>query len=216
MEMVSVTKKIGYLEGAGDDVAECLESAGFNVQLLTEAMIMESDLKEYQAIITGIRAYNTNEKIGTYQPRLMKYVQDGGTLIVQYNTSNFLGTVKADVGPYPFKISRNRVTVEEAPVTFLIKDHPALSFPNIISEKDFNGWVQERGLYFATDIDARYKKILQMNDPGEDPADGSLIIGDYGSGHFVYTGISFFRQLPAGVPGAYRLMSNLINLGMKP
>ena len=211
--MATVATRVGYLEGAGDNVAECLSAAGYNVELLSENTILEGDLSRFDAIVTGVRAYNTNERIGSYQAKLMDYVKKGGVLIVQYNTSNFLGTVKSDVGPYPFKISRDRVTDENSPVNFLQKEHRVLNFPNKIKQKDFEGWVQERGLYCAGETDSLYQKVLGMSDPGEKNLDGSLIIADFGEGKFVYTGISFFRQLPAGVPGAYRLMSNLINLG---
>jgi hypothetical protein len=140
----------------------------------------------------------------------MQYVNDGGVLLTQYNTSNAIGPVKAKMSPYPFTISRNRVTDEEAMVNFLLPDHPALNYPNKITAKDFEGWVQERSIYNAEGIDGNYQRILSMKDPNENEQDGSLIIANYGKGRFIYTGLVFFRELPAAVPGAYRLFANLI------
>lgn len=209
----SKTKKIGYIDGAGDEVAACLRLAGFEVDLLNHKTIVGGGLGAYDAIITGIRAYNTNEEIGLWQDALMRYVENGGTLVVQYNTSNFLGTVKTNVGPYPFKITRDRVTEEGAKPIFNLANHPMLNQPNKITEADFQNWVQERGLYFAGEVAAEYEKPISWNDQGEKPLDGSIIYARKGKGHFVYTGISFFRQLPAGVPGAYRLLVNMLNMG---
>ncbi|MDQ3071879.1 MAG: PIG-L family deacetylase [Bacteroidota bacterium] len=206
-------KKIGYIMGAGDEIPASLSRVGYEVTLLDDNMLAHDSLTGYDAIIIGIRAYNTNDRLPFYKERLMTYVAQGGTVIVQYNTSNFLGTVKHEIGPYPFKISRSRVTVEEAYVTFEVPGHPVLNTPNKISQKDFENWVQERGLYFATEWDENYVPVFSMNDPNEQPHMGSLIIAKYGKGYFAYTGISFFRQLPAGVPGAYRLFANLIALG---
>ncbi|MGI8893991.1 MAG: PIG-L family deacetylase, partial [Bacteroidia bacterium] len=147
-----------------------------------------------------------------HQARLMQYVNNGGTLLVQYNTRNWISDVKTDIGPYPFEITRNRVTDETAPIRFAKPDHRILNSPNKITEKDFEGWVQERGLYFASTDDPAYEKVLVMNDPGEEENGGSLLIAKHGKGYFIYTGISFFRQLPAGVPGAYRLLANLLSV----
>ena len=140
----------------------------------------------------------------------MQYVKDGGVLLTQYNTSSQLGPVKAKIAPYPFTISRNRITDEEAEIKFLLPDHPALNYPNKITQKDFEGWVQERSIYNAESIDNNYQRIFSMKDPNENEQDGSLIIANYGKGRFVYTGLVFFRELPAGVPGAFRLFANLI------
>ena len=145
----------------------------------------------------------------------MKYVEDGGNLIVQYNTSNNIGPVRAKIGPYNFNISRNRVTDENAPINFLKPAHEVLNFPNKITQDDFKGWVQERSIYHATAIDKNFEAIFGINDPGEQSDNGSLIIAKYGKGYFTYTGLVFFRELPAGVPGAYRLMANLIALNYK-
>lgn len=206
-------KRIGYIEGAGDDVARCLKQAGFEVDILDENKIIKGTLSQYDAIITGIRAYNTIEQMESYYPYLMKYIEEGGNLIVQYNTFNFISSLKSDIGPYPFKITRNRVTDEKSPVIFARPDHPVLNSPNKITQADFNNWVQERGLYFAGETAPEYQNIISWNDPGEEPLHGGLIIAKKGKGNFIYTGISFFRQLPAGVDGAYRLMVNMINLG---
>ncbi|SDM06276.1 N-acetylglucosaminyl deacetylase, LmbE family [Daejeonella rubra] len=208
VDLLTGGKKIGYLTGAGDLIPESLQQIGYQVSILTEAEIMNTDLAQYDAIISGLRAYNVNERLNLMQPKLMDYVNNGGTYLVQYNVNNPL--LVQNIGPYPFKISRDRVTEENAAVTFLEKDHPVLNYPNKISQKDFDGWIQERGLYFTTDADAKYSRILSMNDPGEPAKDGSLLVADYGKGRFVYTSLVFFRELPAGIPGAYRLFVNLI------
>jgi hypothetical protein len=143
----------------------------------------------------------------------MDYVKKGGTLVAQYNTSRGLTIPMTEIGPYPMQLSRDRTTVEEAEVRILKPDHRVLNYPNKITSKDFDGWVQERGLYFPNNWDERYTAILSSNDPGEDPHDGGLLVAEYGEGHYVYTGYSFFRELPAGVPGAYRLFANLVGFG---
>jgi LmbE family N-acetylglucosaminyl deacetylase len=201
---------VGYIPGAGDKVPEALIAMGYKVVTLKESDIKAANLKQFDAIVTGVRAYNTNEWMNNVYDDLMQYVKDGGVLLVQYNTSNQIGPVKAKISPYPFNISRNRITDEEAKVNFLIPDHPALNYPNKITEKNFDGWIQERSIYHAEKADTAYKAILSMKDPGEKEQDGSLIIANYGKGRFVYTGLVFFRELPAGVPGAYRLFANLI------
>ncbi|MGB4776160.1 MAG: LmbE family protein, partial [Daejeonella sp.] len=202
-------KRIGYVAGAGDLVPEALKQIGYNLTMLTENQALNENLSGFDAIITGVRAYNVNPKMALMHDKLMDYVENGGTLLVQYNVNNPL--VTSNLGPYPFKISRDRVTDENAKVTFLNPAHPVLNYPNKITDKDFEGWVQERGLYFVSDIDARYTSILRMNDANDPPSDGSLIVADYGKGKFVYTSLAFFRELPAGVPGAYRLFVNLIS-----
>ena len=209
----TIPLRIGYIEGAGDKIPQCLNQLGYNVQVLNDATLTTGDLSNYDVIITGIRAYNTNERIPVYQPRLMEYVKNGGTLLVQYNTNNFLSTLKAEIGPYPFKITRDRVTNENAKITILDTESKLLKFPNPVSQSDFDGWIQERGIYFAGEWDSHYKTLFSMNDPGEKASDGSLIVAEYGKGHFIYTGLVFFRELPAGVPGAYRLFLNLMSIG---
>lgn len=201
---------VGYIPGAGDKIPEALTAMGYKVVILKENDMKAANLRQFDAIVTGIRAYNTNEWMNNVYDDLMQYVKEGGVLLVQYNTSNQIGPVKAKIAPYPFNISRNRITDEEAKVNFLIPDHPALNYPNKITEKDFDGWIQERSIYHAEKSDTAYKAILSMKDPGEQEQNGSLIIASYGKGRFVYTGLVFFRELPAGVPGAYRLFANLI------
>lgn len=200
----------GYIPGAGDKVPEALEQMGYKVVTLKESDINADNLKQFDVIITGVRAYNTNEWMNNVYDALMLYVKEGGVLVSQYNTSNQIGPVRAKIAPYSFTISRNRITDEEAKVNFLLPQHPVLNYPNKITDKDFEGWIQERSIYNAENADTAYKKIFSMKDPGENAQDGSLIIANYGQGRFVYTGLVFFRELPAGVPGAYRLFANII------
>jgi len=200
---------IGYIAGAGDLIPESLTQIGYHVTWLTEKQVIDGDLSGYDAIITGVRLYNINEQLSGMQPRLMDYVKNGGTMLVQYNVNGSLKT--NNIGPYPFRLSRDRVTDEQAKVSFLAPNDPALNFPNKITAKDFDGWIQERGLYFADQIDSHYVPILGMNDAGEPSSNGSLLVAPYGKGKFVYTSLAFFRELPAGVPGAYRLFVNLIS-----
>jgi len=205
--------QLGYLMGPGDEVPASLAQIGYQVSLLKDADLTVAHLKRYDAVVIGVRAYNTNDYLKFGQAALMDYVQQGGTVVVQYNVSNGLVTDK--IGPYPFRLSRERVTVEEAPVKLLKPSHPILNYPNKITAADFNGWVQERGLYFANEWDPHYETILSAQDPGEPAQDGGLLVAQYGKGYFIYTGYAFFRQLPAGVPGAYRLFTNLISIGKK-
>ena len=206
-------RRIGYLPGAGDAIPEALTNIGFEVTTLDPSAVATTDLGRFDAIVVGIRAYNTVAEMANVNPRLKEYVRKGGTLVVQYNTSRGLRIPQTEIGPYPFQLSRGRTTVEEAEVRILAPDHSVLNYPNKITAKDFEGWVQERGLYFPASWDERYTPILSSNDPGEDPHDGGLLVAEYGEGHYVYTGYSFFRELPAGVPGAYRLFVNLVGLG---
>jgi LmbE family N-acetylglucosaminyl deacetylase len=199
--------KIGYLEGAGDEVSDVLSSLGYQVNFLTEENLEVEQLNEFQAIVVGIRAYNTQEFLASKQQILLDYVKAGGNLILQYNTSSPL--VTPNLGPYPFAIGRDRVTVEGSPVQ-ADWEHSLLRTPNRLEGKDFEGWVQERGLYFASKVDERYQSPLTFQDPGEAANKGALITTQFGTGTYVYTGISFFRQLPAGVPGAIKLFINLI------
>ena len=205
--------QIGYIKGAGDEIPASLEAIGYRVELLEPQDIHAGRLQQYDAVVVGIRAYNTIERVRFLQPELMSYVEQGGTLIVQYNTTSDLFLPESELAPYPLKLSRDRVCVEKAPVAILDPKHPALSFPNVITEKDFDGWVQERGLYFPNEWDEHFKALLSCNDPGESPKSGGLLVAPYGKGYYVYTGLSWFRQLPAGVPGAYRLFANLLSLG---
>jgi len=214
-DLNTVGKRIGYITGAGDKVPEALEQMGYEVTILTDKELSRNHLQQFDAIITGVRAYNTDEWLNNHYEKLMKYVELGGNVIVQYNTSTNIGPVKAKIGPFSFDISRNRITDENAAVSFLQPGHAVLNFPNKINDNDFKGWVQERSIYHAAKLDSNFQTILRMNDPGEAPDDGSLVIAKYGKGFFTYTGLVFFRELPAGVPGAYRLLANLIALNRK-
>jgi len=190
-------------------VQDALKQVGYDVHELTENELLNADLSKYDAIVTGVRAWNVNTSLTAAQPKLMEYVKNGGNLVVQYN--NLFGFVTKQIGPYPFKVVNKRVTDEDAKITILDKDNAVLNYPNTITHDDFTGWVQERGLYYVADIDSNYKTVFQMNDPGEPANNGALIVGNYGSGRFIYTSLAFFRQLPAGVPGAYRLFVNLLS-----
>jgi len=201
-------QRIGYIPGAGDLIPDALNELGLSVDVIDTKNTTLDQLNAYDAIVTGIRAYNTDPELKHFNKVLLQYVEQGGTMLVQYNTSRRL---MKDIGPYPFSVTRDRITVEEAATTFLQKDDPLLTYPNVIGPADFEGWVQERGLYFTAEQDERYTKLFAWSDPGEDPLDGGLIYCKHGEGRFIYTGISFFRQLPAGVPGAYRLFANLIS-----
>ena len=209
-------EKIGYLMGAGDDIPQALEQIGYQVSILEDRDMNAEYLSQFDAVILGIRAYNTLDRMPNYQPALMKYVEDGGTMIVQYNTNRRLKVAMEELAPYPLNISRDRVTVEEAEVRILAPDHPVLNSPNKITAADFEGWVQERGLYFPNEWAEEYTPILSSNDPGEPAREGGLLVAPYGDGHYIYTGYSWFRELPAGVPGAYRIFTNLISLGNNP
>ncbi len=215
LDLKTYNKKIGYIIGAGDKVPEALEQMGYEVTLLSDKELSKNGLDKFDAIITGIRAYNTNEWMNKYYDKLMKYVNDGGNLIVQYNTSNQIGPVRAKIDPYNLTITRNRVTDENAKVTLLKPEHPVFNFPNKITDDDFKGWIQERSIYHGSDTSGKFEKVIGMNDPGEKSDDGSLLVAKYGKGWFTYTGLVFFRELPAGVPGAFRLLANIIALNKK-
>ena len=206
--------RVGYIRGSGDTVAEDLLAVGVNVETIDAATLRSGRFDNFDAIILGVRAYNTREdELSAAHPALMKWVQAGGRLVVQYNTSNRWKKLTAPVGPFPFEIDRERVTDERAKMTVLDPKHAIFRRPHKIGAQDFDNWVQERGLYFAKTWDDRYKPLLAAHDPGEKELKGSLIYADYGKGAFVYTGLSFFRQLPAGVPGAYRLLANILSAG---
>ena len=214
LDIKVIGKKIGYVIGAGDKVPQALEQMGYEVKALSEADLTDDNLKQFDAIITGIRAYNIYEYLSNKNDVLMRYVENGGNLIVQYLKSNQVGNRRVKVGPYPFMIDAGtRVTEEDANVNFLLPENPVLNYPNKITAKDFEGWVQERSTYQAVQMDEHYITPIGMNDKNEKQSNGSLAIAKYGKGNFVYASLVFFRQLPAGVPGAYRLMANLIALG---
>jgi LmbE family N-acetylglucosaminyl deacetylase len=201
--------QIAYIEGAGDKVDESLQQFGLNITTIKPEQITTDELKKYDAIVIGVRAYNVSKSLADNQQILMNYVKEGGLVITQYSTN--WDSYADQLGPYPFKITRNRVTDENSSVDFLLPDHPVLNYPNKITKEDFNGWIQERGIYFTSDMAPEYKTPLAFTDPNEQPQKGSLIIADYGKGAFIYTGIVFFRELPSGVPGAYRLFVNMLS-----
>jgi len=203
--------RIGYIPGAGDDVPESLQEIGYSVKILTESDITAKNLAQFSAVVLGIRAYNTQDRIANWLPELFAYAKAGGVVIAQYNTLAELKTEQ--LGPYPLEISRDRVTDENAQMRILAPNHPLMTSPNKITSKDFEGWVQERGLYFPKTWDPAWTALLSSNDPKEKPLDGGLLVAKVGKGFFIYTSYSWFRQLPAGVPGAYRLFANMLSLG---
>ncbi len=204
---------IGYIKGAGDDVPTALRNMGYEVWEMKNEEITADNLNKLDAVVLGIRTLNTNDRIRHFMSDLMDYVKNGGTMITQYNTNFDMELDLDKIAPYSLTLSRDRVTEENSEVRILKADHPALNYPNKITIKDFEGWVQERGLYFPDKWDPNFEALLSMNDTGETARDGSLLIAKYGAGHYVYTGLSFFRELPEGVPGAYRLFANLASLG---
>ncbi len=213
IDIKTVGKNIGYIEGAGDKVPDALTAMGYSVTFLNEDDITEDNLKNYDAVVVGVRAHNIYEYLSNKNEVFKRYVENGGNMIVQYMKSNQVGAGRINVGPYPFSVSTGaRVTEENAKVKFLLPDHPALNSPNKITDKDFEGWVQERSTYQVDQSDEHYEKLFAINDTGEKESNGSLAIAKYGKGNFVYVSLVLFRQLPAGVPGAYRLMANLIGL----
>jgi hypothetical protein len=196
--------------GAGDDIPAAIEQLGYRVTALSDEQITSGDLSSFDVIVAGIRAYNTRPALRAHHGRLMRYIENGGTYIVQYVTPQ---RGEADnIGPYPLSVSRDRVSEEDAPVTFLGKPYAVLTTPNIITQADFNGWIQERGLSFADRWDARYDSVMASHDAGEPERRGGLLTASVGKGMYVYTGYAFFRQLPAGVEGAYRLFANILSL----
>jgi LmbE family N-acetylglucosaminyl deacetylase len=205
-------KRIGYIPGPGDEVPASLRQVGYEVTIVSDEALAAGapGLARFDAVVVGVRAFNTNERLRAAHGALMAYVENGGTLVVQYNTNNRLAPLTAPLGPWPFEIGQRRVTDETAAVSLAAPGHPALTAPNVIGPQDFEGWVQERGLYFAETWDSHYETPLTTHDPGEAPQAGSLLWARSGKGTFVYTGLAFFRQLPAGVPGAYRLFANLL------
>ncbi len=204
--------EIGYIQGAGDAIPENLEQIGYKVTTLDVKAITAEQLARFDAIVVGIRAYNVLEGIQEKQPLLLEYTKKGGTLIVQYNTKGRSSETKIGA-PYELTQSRDRVTDENSEVRILEKEHSLMNYPNKLTQKDFEGWTQERGLYFPSAWAKEYTPILSMNDKGESPKDGSLLIAQYGKGYYIYTGISFFRELPFGVSGAYKLFANMLSVG---
>lgn len=211
-EIKTVGHKIGFIAGAGDKVPEALRAMGYDVKFLNESDLSLDNLRQFDAVIVGVRAYNIYGYLSNKNDILNAYIENGGNFIVQYMKTNPPGSGSIKVGPYPFSVTSTRVTEENAKVNFLLPSHFAFNFPNKITEKDFEGWVQERSTYQAEQSDEHYEKLLGMNDTGEKESNGSLITAKYGKGNFVYVSLVLFRQLPAGVPGAYRLLANLIAL----
>ena len=202
---------VGYVAGAGDAIPESLREIGSDVKILADQDMKAANLARFDAVVLGVRAYNVHpERISAWYPELLAYAKQGGVVIVQYNTTP---GPKPNELPHPLQVSHDRVTDETAEVRILAPDHPVLNFPNKITAQDFAGWVQERGLYFPDQWDAAWTPILSSNDPGETPRDGGLLVTRCGKGWFVYTGYSWFRELPAGVLGAYRIFANMISLG---
>ncbi len=211
---IGIEKKgqnIGYIDGAGDAIPQSLREIGYDVTTIAPSEITANNLKQYDAIVVGIRAYNTVPELAFKQSELNSYVENGGTLLLQYNTSHRM--VTNDIGPYPISLSRDRVTDEFSAVKILTPEHPVLNSPNKITQADFENWVQERGLYFPNEWDEKFTPILGMQDKNYEESRGSLLVAPYGKGYYIYTGLSFFRELPAGVPGAYRLFANLLSIG---
>jgi len=212
LELVIHGKKVGYLPGAGDTVAEAIAQMGYNVTLLGGDDLTTNRLKDFDAVVIGVRAFNVRTDLVAHLPALFAFVESGGNLIEQYNRPG--NEAKMDqLTPYSLRLSNDRVTDENAAMTFLAPEHPVLNTPNKITSADFDGWIQERGVYFPNQWDEHFTAILACHDAGEPPLKGGLLVAPYGQGHLVYTGLVFFRELPAGVPGAYRLLANLISLG---
>ncbi len=203
------TTRIGYIAGAGDKIPALLRELGYEVSLLGENDFSSGNFAHYEVIITGVRAFNTLSWLQFAQDKFQRFVENGGIVVVQYNTDR--GLLSPVWGPYPLQLSRDRVTEENSEVVFLLPDHPLLRYPNRIDAADFEGWVQERGLYFPGQADAAYERLFRMHDQGGEPLDKALLYARVGKGHYIYTGLSFFRELPAGVPGAIRLFVNMIS-----
>jgi hypothetical protein len=211
LKIKTKNEKIAYIMGAGDEVPKSLIQMGYEVALLKPEEITAEKLENYDVVMTGIRAYNVVNSIAFKQNLLLDFVKNGKTMIVQYNTTDDL--VTKDMSPFPLKISRDRVTEENAEVRFLNPKHPVLNYPNKISVEDFKDWRQEQGLYYPNEWDDAFTPILSSNDKGEKPKNGALLIAKYGKGNYIYTGLSFFRELPEGVSGAFRLLANIIAIG---
>lgn len=211
LKIKTKNEKIAYIMGAGDEIPKSLQQMGYEVEIIKPEAISAEKLQNFDVVITGIRAYNVVNALAYKQKTLLDFVKNGKTMIVQYNTLDDL--VSKEMAPFPLKISRDRVTEEDAEVRFLAPNHPVLNYPNKITVDDFKGWKQEQGLYYPSEWDKAFTPILSANDTGEKPKDGALLIAKYGKGNYIYTGLSFFRELPEGVSGAFRLMANMIAIG---
>lgn len=213
LQIKSGVSSIGYIQGAGDEIPKFLAEIGIHSEELTTGSIPHQNLGKYDAIVLGVRALNTLDDIGSVMPDLLRYAREGGTLVIQYNTNGGLKTQK--FSPYDLELSRDRITDENSPVRILQPDHKVLSYPNTITMEDFDGWVQERGLYFPDKYSDEFETVVAFQDPGEEFLPGGLLIAPYGKGYYVYTGLSFFRELPAGVPGAFKLLVNILSLNQE-
>jgi len=211
LDVKKVNSNVAYIMGSGDEIPDCLRDMGYNVTMLNDDMLDKTDLSQFDAVIAGIRSYNTRERIKYDQPGLMEYVKNGGTYIVQYNIPSGLQT--ENIGPYPIKLGNDRITDEESLVSFINPENQLLNFPNRITQNDFEGWIQERGLYFADNWDDKYEPVLSGHDPNEKDLKGGMLFTHYGKGIFIFSGYAWFRQLPSGIPGAYRIFVNMISAG---
>lgn len=212
MDLKKEGQVIGYVKGAGDEIPSALRNMGYEVWEMKDEEITVTNLRKVDAVVLGVRALNTNDRIRHFMPTLLDFVKEGGTMVVQYNNNFGLEIAQDKFSPYSITMSRDRVTQENSEVRILKPDHPLLNTPNRISTKDFEGWVQERGLYFPSAWAPEYDALLSMNDAGEPARDGSLLVANFGRGHYIYTSLSFFRELPEGVPGAYKLFANLVSM----
>jgi LmbE family N-acetylglucosaminyl deacetylase len=218
IELTNLSRNVGYVEGAGDVVPDALRQIGCSVTMLTADDLARGDLSRFDAIVTGVRAYLVRPDLRANQSRLFDYVKQGGTMVVQYNVAfpgpgNRNPELLANLGPYPIKLGSKRVSVETAEVGFPDPSHPLLNVPNKITQADFDGWIQERGLYFAEQWAPEYQPVWTSHDPGEPASGGGELYARYGKGVYIYTGYSWFRQLPAGVPGAFRIFANMLSAG---
>jgi hypothetical protein len=222
--VTNLSKNVGYVMGAGDEVPSAIRQLGAEVTMLTSQDLARGDLSKYDVIVTGVRAFNTRADLRANYQRLFEYANNGGTVIVQYNVAEgggpgnnaggpAVGGPLEHVGPYPLRTGRDRVTVEQAPITFPNPQLKLLHAPNEITQADFDGWVQERGLYFADQWDPKYQSVLSSHDPGEEPLNGGMLYAQYGKGVYIFSAYDWFRELPAGVPGAYRLFANMLSAG---
>jgi hypothetical protein len=206
--------RVAFFPGTGDDVPRALEDLGLHVQILSGADIESGNLSDYDAIILGTRAYAVRTELRVANSRLLNYVKNGGALIVQYNLQNF----DHDYGPYPFELGSNaqKVVDETSAVKFTDPNYPALTWPNRITQADFNGWEEERGHGFMEKWDSHYHPLVETHDPEQDPQLGGLLVARYGRGFYIYDAFALYRQLPSGVPGAYRILANLVSIGKNP
>jgi hypothetical protein len=211
---VGTNLQVGYIEGSGDDVPASLENLGIHVHFLAQEDLASGDLAKYNVILVGVRAYAVRADLRTYNGRLMNYVKNGGSVVVQYQTPE----IDHNFGPYPYSMTNNpeEVTDEHSVVTILEPNSPLMKWPNAITTKDFDGWIEERGSKFLQTWDPQYQALLETHDPGQEPQKGGFVVARYGSGVYVYTAYAFYRELPLGVPGAYRLFANLVSLPQNP